>query len=224
VAASARALGAEVTLLDVAPHPLLPLGAELGARVAAMHEEHGVRVCCATGIEALDDFAADVLLLALGALPNTEWLAGSGLELDAAGGVVCDASLTSVSDPDVLAAGDIAAWPHPLAGGRPVRIEHWTTAAEHGQLAGRNALLEPGDRVAHVAPPYFWSDQYDTKIQSVGLPQLGDRLEIVEDGGARVVAEATREGRLVGAITFNAAKRLSEYRRRLAAPAVGAVA
>jgi NADPH-dependent 2,4-dienoyl-CoA reductase/sulfur reductase-like enzyme len=231
VAASARTLGAQVTLLDIAPHPLLPLGPELGARVAAMHSEHGVDVRCGTGIEALESLRdrtgetaagspAPVVLLALGAVPNTDWLQGSGLELDEGGGVACDATLTSVSDPDVLAAGDIASWPHPLAGGASVRIEHWTTAAEHGQLAGRSALLEPDERKPHVAPPYFWSDQYDTKIQSVGFPNLADRLEIVEDDGRRVVAEATREGRLVGAVTFNAAKRLSEYRRRLMAEPV----
>ncbi len=145
----------------------------------------------------------------------------SGIELAPDGGVVCDATLTSVSDPDVLAAGDIASWPHPGAGGERVRVEHWTTAAEHGRLAGANATKDPAERVAHVAPPYFWSDQYELKIQSVGLPGQG-RADRDRRGGRRahpprLLAEALSEdGELVGAVAFNNARRLAEYRRRLA--------
>jgi NADPH-dependent 2,4-dienoyl-CoA reductase/sulfur reductase-like enzyme len=173
----------------------------------------------------LDDgteLPADLVLLALGAQPNTEWLASSGLELNA--GLVCDATLTSATDPDILAAGDVTEWPHPLAGGAIVRVEHWTTAAEHGQLAGRNALLDPAQRAPHEAPPYFWSDQYDVKIQSVGFPALAPHMEILEEEpeANRLVATGSRDGQLVAAVTFNAAKRLIGYRRELAAPAVGA--
>jgi NADPH-dependent 2,4-dienoyl-CoA reductase/sulfur reductase-like enzyme len=105
-----------------------------------------------------------------------------------------------------------------------VRVEHWTTAAEQGQLAGRNALLEPEDRAPHVAPPYFWSDQYETKIQAVGFPNLAERLEIVEEEpeAGRLVATGSRDGQLVAAVAFNAAKRLAAYRRQLATPPVGA--
>jgi NADPH-dependent 2,4-dienoyl-CoA reductase/sulfur reductase-like enzyme len=69
-------------------------------------------------------------------------------------------------------------WPHPLAGGDAIRIEHWTVAAEQGQQAGRNVLLEPDQRKPYDQPPYFWSDQYDTKIQSLGLPGRASRLEL----------------------------------------------
>jgi 3-phenylpropionate/trans-cinnamate dioxygenase ferredoxin reductase subunit len=133
-------------------------------------------------------------------------------------GVVCDATLTSVDDPDVLAAGDLAAWPSPLGGDAPVRVEHWTTAAEHGAVAGRNALREPAERVAHVAPPYFWSDQYETKIQAVGFPARAERLEIVEisEDGTRLLAIGAHDGRVVAAVAFSAAKRLARVRRRLA--------
>ncbi|MGH2910328.1 MAG: NAD(P)/FAD-dependent oxidoreductase [Solirubrobacteraceae bacterium] len=232
VAASVRKNGIEVALIDLAPQPLLPLGSELGERVAAMHREHGVELHLGAGIERVDEdgvhlaggatVAADCVLIAVGATPSTGFLDGSGVELDPTGGVVCDATLTSVSAPDVLAAGDIACWPHPGAGGERVRVEHWTTAAEHGRLAGRNAMSEPSERAAHVAPPYFWSDQYDVKIQSVGFPAMAERIEIVEsdDDGRRLVAEAldTRSDppRLVGAVAFNHARRLAEYRRRLA--------
>ncbi|WP_210493146.1 FAD-dependent oxidoreductase [Patulibacter sp. SYSU D01012] len=233
VAATARGLGCDVTLVDVAPHPLLPLGPELGGRCAALHREHGVDLRLSTAVDAVDRAGitlaggervdADVVLVALGGVPNTEWLAGSGLTLDARGGLRCDGTLTSVDDPDVLAAGDVAAWPHALVGGEVVRVEHWTTAAEHGGLAGRNAVVDPADRAAHVAPPYFWSDQYATKIQAVGFPGRAATLAIVEEDGPRLLAEAhDADGRLVGAVAFNHAKRLAAYRRRLATEAVAA--
>jgi NADPH-dependent 2,4-dienoyl-CoA reductase/sulfur reductase-like enzyme len=171
VAASARALGVGVTLIDIAAHPLLPFGPTLGERWARMHRGQGVDLRLGVGLAALHGDAGvvrraelsdgssvetDGVLLALGSVLNNEWLADSGLELEPA--VVCDATLTTTRDPDVLAAGDIAAVPLALAGGTPMRVEHWTTAAEHGQLAGRNALLAPGERAAHATPPYFWSD------------------------------------------------------------------
>ena len=192
VAATARTAGVEVTLVDIAMQPMLPLGPELGAHCAAVHREHGVDLRCETGIAAihgngrleaveLTDGAridTDVLLVALGAMPNSEWLADSGLTLDP--GVVCDVTLTALGDPDVLVAGDIASHPHPLAGGRAMRIEHWTTASEHGQLAGANVLLEPEERAVHTAAPYFWSDQYDIKIQAVGFAGAAERLTVLE--------------------------------------------
>jgi 3-phenylpropionate/trans-cinnamate dioxygenase ferredoxin reductase subunit len=230
VAASARARGVEVTLIDSADQPLPPLGPELGARIAALHRDHGVTLRLGVGVESavggevrLTDattVAAGHVLVAIGATLNTDFLQGSGIELDPAGGVVCDATLTSVSDPDILAAGDVAAWPHPGADGERVRVEHWTTAAEHGRLAGVNATLDPPERTAHTAPAYFWSDQYDCKIQSAGFPARAARIEIVEEDRdadpPRVVAEALDDaGALVGAVTFNHARRCSEYRRRL---------
>jgi NADPH-dependent 2,4-dienoyl-CoA reductase/sulfur reductase-like enzyme len=218
VASTARKQGLEVTVVDIAPYPMLPLGPELGARCAEMHREHGVDLrlgvgvqeLSGTGIELTDGtrIEADLVVAALGAVPNSEWLG-------APGGVACDATLTTLEDPDVLGAGDVISWPHPLAGGEQVRVEHWTTAAEHGQLAGRNALLPAGERSAHVLPPYFWSDQYDVKIQAVGFPARADRLEILESEGERFVAAGARDGRLVGVVAFNAAKRLGWYRRQL---------
>jgi 3-phenylpropionate/trans-cinnamate dioxygenase ferredoxin reductase component len=228
VAATARKAGIDVTLVDVAPRPLLPLGEELGERAAALHRAHGVDLRLGTAVAGVDAGGihladgtrvdADVVLVALGAIPNTEWLASSGLALDARGGIVCDATLTSVADDDILAAGDVVSWPHPLAGGDVVRVEHWTVAAEHGALAGRNAVAAPAERRPHVAPPYFWSDQYDVKIQAVGFPARAATLEVVDEDGPRLIAEARdADGRLVGAIAFNNAKKLAAYRRELAA-------
>jgi 3-phenylpropionate/trans-cinnamate dioxygenase ferredoxin reductase component len=220
VAATARKQDLDVTVVDIAPHPMLPLGPELGARCADMHRAHGVDLRLQTGVASVAGTTlmltdgtrvdADVVVVALGAVPNSEWLG-------APGGLPCDGTLTALDDPDILGAGDVISWPHPLADGEPVRVEHWTTAAEHGQLAGRNALLEPGDRAAHVLPPYFWSDQYDVKIQAVGFPNRAERLEILESTpeGDRFVAAGERAGRLVGVVAFNAAKRLGWYRRQL---------
>ena len=228
VAASARTLGAHVTVLDIAPHPMLPLGAELGRRLGTLHTDHGVELRCGVEIEAITgsgradgvvlsdatELPADAVLLALGAVANIEWLTAGGLELDR--GVVCDATLTSTNDPDVLAAGDLAIWPHPLAGGEHVRVEHWTVAAEHGQLAGRNALVDPAQRAPHITPPYFWSDQYDTKVQAVGFPGRAETMEVVENDGRRLLALGARDGELVAVVGFNSAKRVASYRRELA--------
>lgn len=235
VAATARTSGVEVTLVDIADHPMLPLGPQLGELCASIHREHGVDLRCDTGLEAIhgsgrleaveltdgSHIETDTLLVALGALPNTEWLSDSGLLNDA--GIECDVTLTAVGDPDVLVAGDVAAHPHPIAGGVPIRIEHWTTASEHGQLAGANALLEPADRAPHTAAPYFWSDQYDVKIQAVGFAGLAERMEIIETtpDRDRFVAVGERDGRLVAAIAFNAARRLMFYRGAIEeAPAI----
>jgi 3-phenylpropionate/trans-cinnamate dioxygenase ferredoxin reductase component len=229
IAASARGLGVEVTLVDIAPHPMLPLGPELGQRWLRMHRENGVEVLLGSGIEALHGeqgqvtevelndgtkLPADVVLIGLGSQLNSEWLEGSGLVMNPA--VVTDATLTS-SDPEILAVGDIAAVPVALAGGDPLRIEHWTTAAEHGQLAGRNVLLDASERNPHQATPYFWSDQYGVKIQAIGLPAIGQQTELIEqsEDGERLVAARILDGRVVGVVAINAAKRLMWYRKLL---------
>jgi len=232
VAQTARKLGLEVTLIDVAATPMLPLGPTLGGWCAGLHRDNGVDLRLGTGVEAIvgdgrveavlladgERIDADVVVVGLGATPNTEWLADCGLELDP--GLVCDATLTAVGDPDVLGAGDIVTWPHPMADGQAIRIEHWTVAAEQGQLAGRNVLVAPAERVAYDAPPYFWSDQYDVKIQSLGMPGRAERLELIESSpdGGRLVYGGERDGRLIGVIAINAARRLGSYRMALADP------
>jgi len=232
VAQTARKQGLDVTLIDIAPTPMLPLGQQLGEWCAELHRDHGVDLRLGTGVAALHGaarveaveltdgarVAADLIVVGLGALPNTEWLAGSGLQLNP--GLECDATLTAVGDSDILGAGDIVSWPHPLADGDAIRIEHWTVAAEHGQLAGRNVLLSPDVRKPYDQPPYFWSDQYDVKIQSLGLPGRAGRLELLEStaDGSRLVYGGERDRRLVGVIAINAARRLGSYRLALADP------
>ena len=232
VAASARKLGIDVTLVDIAPLPMPALGETIGARCADMHREHGVDLRLGTGIAALHGdsdgrvealelsdgtrIEAQVVVIALGAIPNTEWLEGSGLTLQP--GVLCDGTLEAVGAEDVFAAGDIAAWPHPLAPDAPTRIEHWTNAAEQGPLAGRNAVSDPAERKAHTSVPMFWSDQYDVKIQAVGLPALAERVHMAEVApeGDRFVAVGERDGKVIAAYAFNGARRLPVYRRHVA--------
>ena len=204
VASSARKLGLEVHLHDIAEQPMLALGPELGARCADLHREHGVQLHLGEAADpnALD---ADVVVVALGSQPNIEWLEGSGLTLDH--GVVCDATLQAA--PHVFAAGDIAVWPHPMADDEPIRVEHWTNAAEQGTHAGRNALAAEGKPYTTV--PYFWSDQYDVKIQAAGLPARAQSAELIEPD----VAVGVRDGRVVSVVTFNAPRRLMHFRRRI---------
>ena len=192
VAATARKLGLAVTLIELADQAMPGLGPELGEPFARLHREHGVDLRLATRVDALIGGSAvegvrladgtvvdaDVVLVALGAVPNTEWLRDSGLQLQP--GVVCDATLAAVGVQDVFCAGDIVAWPHPLARGELVRIEHWTVAAEQGTAAGRNLVAAPAERRPFESAPYFWSDQYDVKLQSVGFPARATRTRIAE--------------------------------------------
>jgi 3-phenylpropionate/trans-cinnamate dioxygenase ferredoxin reductase component len=229
VACTARACGLEVTMVDIASHPMPALGSELGAWAAQLHRSHGVELRMGVGVEAIEGdgrveavrladgsrLEADVAVIALGALPEIGWLQGSGLSL--AQGVSCDATLTSVSHRDVLAAGDVCRWPHPLTGGEPLRVEHWNNAVEQGRLAGRNVLLEAGVRAPHQMVPSMWSDQFGLRIQAVGLPHLADSMRLMEvsPDGDRLVFAAERRGALYAAVAVAAPRRLLWYRREI---------
>ncbi|WP_202033237.1 FAD-dependent oxidoreductase [Nocardioides sp. WS12] len=190
VAASARAVGANVTLLEPAPVPLAQVfGERVGAMIADLHRDHGVDVRlgigvselvvdgeCVTGVRLADGSVvdADDVVSCIGSLPNTEWLEGSGLTVD--NGVVCDEFLMAA--PGVYAAGDVARWHHPRLG-KSTRIEHRTNAAEQGMAAARN-LLANGVPTAYSPVPYFWSDQYDLKLQAYGSLAGHEEMLVVE--------------------------------------------
>jgi len=225
VATSARALGCEVAVASLDP-PVAVAGAAVSAVCAALLADAGVRLHAGrriTGVEhaavTLDDgtrLAFDVAVVAVGATPNVEWLAGSGLTLD--GGVVCDASCAAVGADGVVAAGDVARWPNPVFGDSVMRVEHWTNAVEQGAAAARTLLHGPGPHTAHGSVPAFWSDHCGTRLQSVGLPALGDRLEIVEGSldERRFAAAAYAGDRLVGAVTYGIPRALAPFRAALA--------
>lgn len=230
VAATARGLGLEVAMVDVAPQPMPAFGAEVGAWVARQHRRYGVEVHLGVGVEAIEGtdrvesvrlqdgtrLETEVAVVALGAVPDTAWLEGSRIALEP--GILCDATLTSVSDPDILAAGDACTWPHPLNDGDPMRVEHWTNAVEQGRLAGRNLLREPEEREPYVAVPSMWSDQYGIRIQVAGLPAPDKPARILEADpeGDRLIAAWSRGGKISAAAAIAAPRRMVWYRQQIA--------
>lgn len=232
VAAALRTLGvAMVTLIDTAPHPMPALGPEIGTRIGRMHAEHGVRLHLGTTVARFEGrrrvqalhladgtrVPADVVLLALGSMPNTEWLAESGIALHQ-GSVICDAYCSATGTDRIVAAGDVAAWPHPRLS-VPLQVEHWTNAGDMAKAAAANLISEPEQRTPYTPVPTFWTDQYDVKIQSVGLFTHATRRTVVEEdpGSRRLVVEGDRDGELMGAITVNKPRALIGYQRALAA-------
>ena len=228
VAATCRMKGLDVTLLEALPVPLArALGDEMGAACAELHRDHGVDLRVGVALDGFDGdgrvervrlsdggaIDADVVVIGVGVAPETAWLEGSGLVLG--DGVVCDATCFA-SAPGVVAAGDVARWHNPLFG-TDMRVEHWTNAAEQGMAAAR-ALLAGAGAEPFAPVPYFWSDQYDAKIQFVGMCAPDDEVRIVHGSVAerRFVALYGRGGRLIGALALSRPRLLTVYRRLIA--------
>jgi 3-phenylpropionate/trans-cinnamate dioxygenase ferredoxin reductase subunit len=184
VAATARGLGAEVTVIEQATVPLeRVLGTRIGTFFAKLHRDHGVELLTSSGVQGIEDAGsrvrlvdgrtidADAVLLAVGVAPATALAEDGGLDVD--DGIVVDEHLRA-SAPDVFAAGDVASALHPRYG-RRVRVEHWDNAQAQGAAAARSMLGE-GD--PYVKPPYFFSDQYDLGMEYVGLHDPEDALVI----------------------------------------------
>jgi NADPH-dependent 2,4-dienoyl-CoA reductase/sulfur reductase-like enzyme len=229
VAASARLRGLEVTMLEALSAPLArAFPAEMGAACAGLHHDQGVDLRCGVTVAGFEGngrvsgvrlgdgsvVEADVVVVGVGVVPETGWLESSGLRLD--NGVVCD-STCATSAPGIVAAGDIARWPNNLFG-ETMRVEHWSNAVEQGAAAAKRLLAGPGEAVDFTPVPYFWSDQYDAKIQFLGRCCPTDEVRIV-DGSIderRFVALFGRDGRLVGALAFSRPRLLMAYRKLLA--------
>jgi NADPH-dependent 2,4-dienoyl-CoA reductase/sulfur reductase-like enzyme len=163
--------------------------------------------------------AADVVVVGVGVAPATGWLEDSGLELR--DGVVCDATLAAGAH-GVFAAGDLARWPN-LLYGEEMRVEHWTNAAEQGAVAARNllAVAAGGEGEPYAPVPFFWSDQYDARIQFLGRASGDDDVEVVHGSvdEERFLALYGRDGRLRGAFGLNLPRLVMPYRKLLAARA-----
>lgn len=228
VAASCRAMGLEVTLIEALPVPLAPiLGEDVGAALARIHGDHGVALRLGVGVQSVEGrerveavvlsdgsrVEADLVVVGIGVVPNTDWLEGSGIAVD--NGVVCDATCAA-SLPGVVAAGDVARWHNPLFDA-DMRIEHWSNATEQAMAAAATLLGGPGEAQPHSSVPFFWSDQYDVKIQSAGVLAGADTSRVVhgsiEEG--RFLKLYGRAGRWVGALSFNEPRRLIKCRRKL---------
>jgi 3-phenylpropionate/trans-cinnamate dioxygenase ferredoxin reductase subunit len=230
VAATCRKRGLDVTVLEALPQPMVRgLGPELGAVIADMHRDHGVDLRTGIGVEAIEGdtrvervrladgemIAADVVVVGVGVVPDTTWLEGSGLTLE--NGVVCDE--TCLAAPGVAAAGDVARFPNQLFDGEMMRLEHWTNATEQGVHAARRLLAGDGGTDLAFAPvPFVWSDQYDRKIQTVGVVSAEADLHVAHGSYAerQFVALFGRHGRIVGALGFNRARQVMQYRRLIA--------
>lgn len=236
VAATARQRGCEVAVIEALDAPLVRgLGPTMGAAVASIHARHGVEIRCATRVESIDGaagrvsgvtvqggevLAADLVVVGIGVAPATDWLRDSGLELR--DGVVCDATLCA-GVAGIYAAGDIVRWPHALYG-EEIRIEHWTNAAEQGAAAAQNLLVASAGRSAapYAEVPFFWSDQFDRRIQFLGrsgTEHADTQVELAAgdvDSGA-FVALFGREDRLWGVLGVNMPRAVMPFRARLAA-------
>jgi len=227
VAATVRQRGLDVTLLEALEVPLQRvLGDRMGAVCADVHRDHGVDLRLSSGVDgfveggdgrvvgvALSDGTtvdADVVVVGVGVTPNTEWLNGSGLTID--NGVVCDE--TCLAAPGVVAAGDVARWPNRRFD-EVMRVEHWENAQEQGAHAARRLL---GDTAPYEPVPWFWSDQYDRKIQLAGRSAPTDDVRVVEGSieERRFVAVYGRAGRLVGVLGMNRPRPVMQYRRLIA--------
>ncbi len=230
-AASARARGCEVTVIEAARAPLVRgLGAEMGTRVGALHGHNGVELRLGVGVDgvlgtdrveavAMADgsrIPADLVVVGIGVVPNTAWLDGSGLQID--NGVVCDETLCC-GPPGIYAVGDVArapnGWLGPLEGSAPVRVEHWTAAVEHGMAVGRN-LVAPAEAQPYNSVPFVWSDQYDARIQIAGHPDADDDVEVLVGSGRSFLAGYRRNGRLSAVMALDAIRPFVRFRRLLA--------
>ncbi|MGW5113992.1 NAD(P)/FAD-dependent oxidoreductase [Streptomyces noursei] len=242
VASACRELGLEVTVAERGPAPLVgALGGVIGAAADRLQRSKGVDLRCGVSVTALEgDYGgrlrrahlsdgtaidAEVAVVSLGAVRNTEWLAGSGV---AAGprGVACDAGcrvfdVNGIVTDDIYAAGDVARSPHPLFDYQFLSLEHWGNAVEQAEIAAHNMICAGTKRIPHLWVPMFWSSQFGINIKSVGVPPLGDQLVVTQGSltEERFVAVYGYRGRVIAAATFDRAKWLGFYQEQIAAGA-----
>lgn len=220
IASAAVQQGVEVSLIARNVSPLAGLlGHDVGQWYVKLHERHGAKVYCGSPVARYDQthdgvditlengakISADIVAAGIGAEPGVKWLEGSTLALN--DGVVCSASLHTTAV-DVVAAGDIARWHNPIFG-EEMRIEHWSNAADQGRHAAKTLL---GDDKPFSSVPYFWTDQYDTKLRFIGRAAgfTDVRVEHMTDG--ELVVSIGRMGVLIGAVCVGAPRLLAQYK------------
>lgn len=225
IAATARGLGVAVTLVGPQHAPLaLQAGPLAAALLADLHAENGVDLRLGhavaglaesdgrvTGVRLETDevLPADVVVVAFGSAPVTEWLQDSGLTLG--NGVVCDSRCRAADG--IYAAGDVARWHHETLG-RLVRLENRTNATEQAIAVAENIL---GADRAYTPVPYFWTDQFDAKIQVHGTPAADAEVSVVDGSVAerRFVAQYRRGGDVVGVLGWNMARQARLRRQEI---------
>ncbi len=215
VAASARAMGCEVTVLEAAPAPLSRLlPPVVGAWYAAMHRDRGVDLRLGCAVQAVEEHAdgvtvtdaagerypVDAVLIAVGSVPDTSLAVAAGAAVG--DGVLVD-EYCRTTVPGIFAVGDVANFPNARMGGARMRVEHWQNAQHQAQAVGRTIA---GVETPFAEVPWVWSEQYEVNLQITGLPEASD--EVVwrgdPDAGA-ATAFLLRAGRLVAAVGLNSA-------------------
>lgn len=228
VAASLRKLGVEVALVEPQPAPLASvLGEQVGNLVTRLHRAEGVDVRPGIGVSEVrgenghvttvvlsdgSELPADLVVVGIGSRPATDWLEGSGVAID--NGVVCDEA-GRTSAPNVWALGDVASWRD--ATGHQARVEHWSNVAEQARVIVPSMLGQDAPSV--IVVPYFWSDQYDVKIQCLGEPEATDTVHIVEDDGRKFLAFYERDGVVAGVVGGGMPGKVMKTRGKIAAGA-----
>lgn len=237
VASAARRAGKSVTIVEAADAPLTrSLGASGGRLCMDLHSANGTDLIVGVGVAGFQTMGtparvsgvrladgrcleADLVVVGVGAVPATGWLEDSGVALASGDrGIECDENLAvrSVDDgatiPGHWAAGDVAYWPNGLFA-RRMRLEHWTSAAEQGAHAARNAL-EGGPARPYQTVPYFWSDWYGTRLQFVGVA-AGEEILVQDRSDARGgTVVLYRDGdQISGALTIGRPDLIMKYRR-----------
>jgi NADPH-dependent 2,4-dienoyl-CoA reductase/sulfur reductase-like enzyme len=243
VASTCAALGCRVTVLEALDVPLRNvLGPLIGSHFASLHESHGVDLRTGVGVRSVrpvgpgdasatranadrgrlvvelssgETFHADAVVVGIGVVPTTDWLADSGLTID--NGVVCDERLFAADG--IVAAGDIARWRWRRDGDvELIRIEHWQVAAEAGVAAARSLMDGRADAPAFEPVPYFWSDQYGIRLQVLGSPRGSDEIHLAEGSPeeGKFLALFGREDRLRAVMAIGKPRQLMGYRPLLA--------
>jgi len=227
VASTARTLGLHVTVVEALPTPLAgPLGTEMGRVCAALHAANGVELITGVPVERLMGTArvnavrladgrelhADTVVVGIGAVPNVEWLAGSGVEVNR--GVVTD-SRCATNIPNVVAVGDCASSFNDHAQ-TVIRLEHWTNALQQPRIAAATLMGRASVHAARFAVPYFWSDQYGSRLQFAGHREDGDEVEVVEGAAdSSFVAVYRRGARPVAVLARDEPRAFGRWRRDL---------
>ena len=228
VAATAKQRGLDVTMIEAAEVPFeRVLGPVMGNGTANVHRDHGVEVITGLAVEAFQgtervekviledgtEIEADLVIVGIGVRPNTEWLEGSGLTLD--NGVLCDE--TCEAAPGIVAAGDVARWPNKLFN-ENMRVEHWDNAVEQGVFAARRLLAGVSNQESYTPTPWFWTDQFDRKIQLAGRTRSTDDIKVVTGSieERRFATAYGREGKLVGILGFNRPRHVMQYKQLIA--------
>jgi len=239
IASTASGLGLDVVVVEAMGVPLAgPLGTEIGQACAAMHAEHGVRLITGVPVQRVlgadrvravqladgRELPADVVVVGIGSTPCVEWLAGSGLAVDAASGGVRTDAYCATEVPGVVAVGDCASAYRRRAGG-PVRLEHWTNALKHPASAAATLLGAPSAASADHEVPYFWSDQYGARLQFAGHRLPDDQVEVIEGDleAGNFLALYRRDGEPVAVFAMNRPKPFVRWRRELASRATATV-